>query len=190
MNELKIISRECKFSNWLKVDVVKAILPNNKEVSRDIVIKGDAVAIVALNNNNDLFLVKQPRVAHMIPDFVELPAGMIEKKHNFDPLVAAKSELKEETGCDPDSCIWTYLGKYIPDTSSCTTKIHLYLAEHAEIKYSSNLDDDEYLECFTMPFSEAIKKVNDFNDRTFNDSCAIIGITRAAQYLNNMQNTL
>ena len=47
VNELKIISRECKFSNWLKVDVVKAILPNNKEVSRDIVIKGDAVAIVS-----------------------------------------------------------------------------------------------------------------------------------------------
>ena len=38
---------------------------------------------------------------------------------------------------------------------------------------------------FTIPFAEAVKKVEDFNDRTFNDSCAIIGITRAAHYLNN-----
>lgn len=184
MNKLRIISRERKFSNWLKVDVIKAVLPNNQEVSRDIVIKGDAVSIVALTNNNDLFLVKQPRIAHMIPDFIELPAGMIEAKHNFDPFIAAKSELKEETGCDPDSCKWTYLGKFIPDTGTCTTKIHLYLAEHAEVKYPLSLDKDEYLESFTMPFSEAIKKVKDFNDRTFNDSCAIIGISRAADYLN------
>ncbi len=49
----------------------------------------------------------------MIPDFVELPAGIIEEKHNFNPLNAAKAELREETGCDPETCTWTYLGKYI-----------------------------------------------------------------------------
>lgn len=183
MEKIKIISKECKFSNWLKVYVEKVLLPNNKEVERDIVVKGDAVGIVALNDNNELFLVRQPRIAHMIPDFIELPAGMIEEKHKFDPLIAAKTELKEETGCDPENCTWTYLGKYIPDTGSCTTKIHLYLAEHVEVKYELDLDNDEYLTCFTMPFTEAIKKVEDFNDRTFNDSCAIIGITRAARYL-------
>lgn len=183
MEKIKIVSKECKFSNWLKVYVEKVLLPNNEEVERDIVVKGDAVGIVAIDDNNDLFLVKQPRVAHMIPDFVEIPAGLIEEKHNFDPLTAAKSELREETGCDPETCTWTYLGKYIPDTGSCTTKIYLYLAEHVKVKYELDLDEGEYLTSFTMPFSEAIKKVEDFNDRTFNDSCAIIGITRAANYL-------
>ena len=185
MDKIKIISKECKFSNWLNVYVEKVLLPNNKEVERDIIEKGDAVGIVALNDNNELFLVKQPRVAHMIPNFVELPAGIIEEKHNFNPLNAAKAELREETGCDPETCTWTYLGKYIPDTSSCTTKIHLYLAEHVQVKYELDLDEDEYLTSFTIPFAEAVKKVEDFNDRTFNDSCAIIGITRAAHYLNN-----
>ena len=185
MDKIKIVSKECKFSNWLKVYIEKAILPNNKEIERDIVVKGDAVGIVALNDNNELFLVKQPRIAHMVADFIELPAGMIEEKHNFDPLIAAKSELKEETGCDPDACTWTYLGKYIPDTGSCTSKMYIYLAEHANVKYKLELDNDEYLTSFTIPFAEAIQKVEDFNDRTFNDSCAIIGITRAANYLKN-----
>ena len=54
MDKIKIISKECKFSNWLNVYVEKVLLPNNKEVERDIIEKGDAVGIVALNDNNEL----------------------------------------------------------------------------------------------------------------------------------------
>jgi ADP-ribose pyrophosphatase len=183
MEKIKIISKERKYSDWLKLDVVKALLPNNQEVEREIIIKGDAVAIVALTDDNQLFIVKQPRVAQLIPDFIELPAGMVEEKHGFDHFVAAKAELKEETGCDPEECKWTYLGKFVPDPGTCTTRVHIYLAQHAKKRYELDLDPDEFLEASTMPLSEAIAKVKDFNDRTFNDACAIIGLTRAANYL-------
>ena len=52
MDKIKIISKDCKFSNWLKVYIEKALLPNDKEVERDIVVKGDAVGIIAINDNN------------------------------------------------------------------------------------------------------------------------------------------
>mgnify|MGYP001409077309 CR=1 FL=1 len=68
-----------------------------KDVKKDFhkIILKDAVMIIVKNEVNEILFVKQyrPGVGKSV---YELPGGMVEKKET--PIIAAKRELKEETG--------------------------------------------------------------------------------------------
>ena len=159
-------------------------LPNGEEVVRDIYVKPDGVAVVALTPESEVFLVRQARAGTMNPCSVEIPAGLVEsEKHNNDPLIAAMSELREETGCDPAKCQWHSLGTIVPSPGDCTCKVHLYLARNATVQFEQNLDSDEYVQCFTMPFGHAVRLAHDPDSNILNDGPSFTALTRAWLHL-------
>lgn len=183
MEELKVRKKERRYNGWLKVNSVEIELPNKKVITREVVEKKDVVAIVALTDEGDVFLTTQPRAGAKKLNSIEIPAGLIEEKHSFDPLIAAKAELEEETGSNPEECEWIYLGTFIGDPACVESTTHLYLAKHAKQCKALKLDPDEYLESFKMNYHEALKIAKDPFDERIEDANSVIGLTRAETYI-------
>lgn len=76
---------------------VEEVVYNNgsKQIYREHVKAGDAVIILAITNENNVLMVREPRSA-IGKIILGLPAGKLEKDE--DPKEAAIRELEEETG--------------------------------------------------------------------------------------------
>jgi ADP-ribose pyrophosphatase len=126
---------------------------NGREHELDFVRHPGAAAVVAVDADNQVCLVRQYR--HGIADFLwEIPAGKLDPGEA--PDICAVRELTEETGISASS--WLSLGLYLPAPGIFTEVIHLYLARELKIG-ESNPDADEELELAWRPFSEALGMV-------------------------------
>ena len=93
----KTLSREEKYQgNILSLHVDQVQLPNGKTSFREVVEHVDGVAILALDDRNNVLTVTQYRYVFGKP-LLEIPAGKLEPGE--DPVSGALRELKEETGC-------------------------------------------------------------------------------------------
>ncbi|MDO4868815.1 MAG: NUDIX hydrolase [Bacillota bacterium] len=131
----------------LRRDKVTAI---QGEAYREIIEHNGAVAMVAINDNDDIVLVRQFRYAVGRP-VLEIPAGKIDKGE-MDPLGAAVRELKEETGYTAGSI--KLLGKINVSVAYSLEVIYLYLMTDLTAG-EQQLDEDEAVEVIEMPFDEA-----------------------------------
>ncbi|WP_209511385.1 NUDIX hydrolase [Sedimentibacter acidaminivorans] len=149
----------------LRVDTVE--LQNQKYAKREIVEHKGASAIIALNENDELILVKQYRKA--VEEFLyEIPAGKINVAE--EPRECALRELKEETGYEAKDIAKIYEIYSTPGFSN--EKIYLFKAE--DLTYTAtNFDEDENIEVITISKSEA-KKMLETGQIT--DSKTIVGI--------------
>jgi ADP-ribose pyrophosphatase len=96
MDSSKIISSNIHFNGKLikvRTDLVQ--LDSDKISTYEIVEHRPAVAIVPIDNQNNIHLVNQRRHA-VNASILEIPAGLIEQ--NESPHVAALRELQEEIG--------------------------------------------------------------------------------------------
>ena len=93
---MKTLSRQEIF-NGVIIKVVKddVELASGIKTSREVVYHREAVAVAAVNENDEILMVTQYRYA-IGRDMLELPAGLIDEGES--PLEAAKRELLEETG--------------------------------------------------------------------------------------------
>src|SRR5579871_2349113 len=83
--------------------------PDGREHEMDFVRHPGAAAVVALDQDHRVCLVRQYR--HGIGDFLwEIPAGKLDVGE--PPEVCAVRELKEETGVTAGR--WSTLGRYLP----------------------------------------------------------------------------
>lgn len=122
-------------------------LNNNKSIIRETVTKkvgtGNAVAMFAVDTDNKILLVIQPRVS--LPDKnkvnIEIPAGYIENGENA--IESGIRELEEETGYTSDKVI--LVDEYYPSLGASGEKITLILALNCKKVKELNLDKDEYL---------------------------------------------
>jgi len=105
----------------LRVDTVR--LPNGRETSREIVEHSDCVAIVAIDEKDNVLLVKQFRQP-VEKALLEIPAGGIEPGE--DPVTTVRRELREETGYLPRKV--ERFGGFYSAPGYCTEYLHLYLA--------------------------------------------------------------
>lgn len=120
----ELLSREAVFSGRavsLRVDSVR--LPGGRETTREIVEHADCVAVVAIDEKNDLVLVRQFRSA-VGRKLLEIVAGGIEKGER--PEEAAVREMREETGYRPGRL--ARLGGFYSAPGYSTEYLHLYLA--------------------------------------------------------------
>ena len=129
----------------VRVDTVK--LPSGRETKREIVEHSGATAIVAVDSEGDVLLVRQYRKP-VERTLLEIPAGGIEAGE--DPLECARRELAEETGFAAGQ--WEKLGVFYTTPGFCTEEMHVFLA--TELKaVEGTADFDETIELVRSPLS-------------------------------------
>ena len=107
---------------------------------REIVEHPGAVAIVAVDDDGMVALVRQRREAAR-KELLELPAGTLEKGEQ--PLASAKRELEEETGLTGGT--WRELAAFYTTPGFCRERMYLFLAEGVQHGEASP-EEDEQLE--------------------------------------------
>ncbi len=135
----------------LRVDDVRT--PSGLETRREIVEHHGAVALVAIDDDDRVLLVKQYRHAAK-QVMTEIPAGTLEPGE--DPTEAAARELVEETGYSADRI--ERIGGIYPSPGFCTEYIHLYTARGLTAG-PSRPEDDEHILVEAVPWAEAMRRV-------------------------------
>lgn len=130
-----------------------ALLPNGRLASREVVVHNGGVCIAAVDDERNIYLVDQFRYPFM-KTLTELPAGKLEKGEN--PDLAAARELKEETGFSAKSLV--RVAESYPSPGYCSEILYLYLATGLTAG-EQRLDEDEFLSCYKLPLSEAVRRV-------------------------------
>ncbi len=129
------------------------LLPNGKEANRDRIEHHGGAGILPLDANGNIYLVKQYRYG-VDQDLLEIPAGKLELGE--DPKETAIRELTEEVGFLPQKV--TELGHMELSPAYLGEITYLYLGQDL-IPQKASLDEDEFLEVVSMPFSQALQMV-------------------------------
>jgi ADP-ribose pyrophosphatase len=168
--EETISSKEVLNGRIIKVKVDTVELPDGRQSTREIVEHPGAVAIVAIDNEGRVVLVRQYRkpVESLL---LEIPAGTLLKDE--DPLLCAQRELREETGFTAAS--WEKILSYYSSPGFCDERLHLYLASGLT-PGETNLDEDEFVETMHVPLPSAYQLI--FQGQIA-DGKSIIGIQYA-----------
>jgi ADP-ribose pyrophosphatase len=124
----------------VKLVVHDVELPDGNASKRELVQHPGAVAVVALDADNHVLLVRQYRIA-ADQIMLEIPAGTLNPGE--DPEVCAVRELQEETGYMPGH-IEKIGGIYVAPGYT-TEFIHLYLATDLRESRLAQ-DEDEFIE--------------------------------------------
>ncbi|NIA03621.1 MAG: NUDIX domain-containing protein [Nitrospirae bacterium] len=105
----------------LRVDRLR--LSTGVEITREVVLHPAAVAILPILPDDRMLLVRQYR--HPVGDLLwEIPAGLVDPGES--PLVAAKRELREETGYEAQD--WVESISFFTSPGFTDEKIALYIA--------------------------------------------------------------
>ena len=149
----KTIRREDKFQGRiLSVHVDTVLLPNGNTSTREVVDHVDGVAVLPLDERNNVLTVTQYRYVFG-RTLLEIPAGKLDPGE--DPVTGALRELKEETGAVPDTFL--PLGRIIPAPGCYGEVLHLFLAKGLHME-EQHLDPDEFLNVERIPFSEMVHR--------------------------------
>ena len=146
-------ARQVYSSPWLAVTVEQW-----GEREREIVERGEVVAVVAVDLEDRVVLVRQLREAARRP-LLEIPAGRIEEGE--EPLATAKRELEEETGLRGGT--WRAGPIWWTTPGFCRERVHLYVAEGLESGDPSP-DDGEEIEVVRWPLEEVRARVGELED--------------------------
>ena len=141
----------------IRVDMDQVELPDGKTADREVVYHPGGVAVLALDRDNSVSLVRQFRYP-IRQELLELPAGKLDHGAEEDRLLGAKRELSEETGLEAEE--FTYLGCILASPGFCDETLHMYLARQLT-PTPRHPDEDEFLDVLTMPFDELFAQVMD-----------------------------
>jgi 8-oxo-dGTP pyrophosphatase MutT (NUDIX family) len=118
-------------------------------VERETVRHGGAAAILA-HDETDLYLVRQPREAVGDPDFLEIPAGRLDRDGE-SPLEAAQRELAEEIGKAADE--WEPVLSYYSSAGMSDEVVHVFRASGLSDR-SAEADENERIEIVRWPLAD------------------------------------
>lgn len=128
------------------------------EHDREIVEHPGAVAIVAVDDQQKVALVRQRREA--VRDYLlELPAGTLEEGES--PLESARRELEEETGLTGGT--WLELGAFYTTPGFCRERMHVFVAEGVEAG-DAKPEEDEELELVQWDVEEIRVRLGELDD--------------------------
>ncbi|MFO7888650.1 MAG: NUDIX hydrolase [Eubacteriales bacterium] len=158
----------------LELKVLDVELPDKKTSKREIVLNADAVVVIAFDDNNNLYFVKQYRKA--IEDYLlELPAGKIDPGES--PEISAKRELAEEIGYTAEKMDFLFSIYSSPGFSK--EKIHVYKASNL-IKKDVDCDDDEFIEIVKIPYEEVLQQIK---SKKIEDSKTVSAVLFYSQFI-------
>lgn len=128
-------------------------LPNGGRATLDIVHHPGAAAVVAVDAEGAVVLLRQYR--HAAGGFIwEVPAGTLGAGEA--PAVCARRELEEETGLV--AARWMPLGSIVTTPGFCDERIHLFLARELR-ETAAALEADEVLTVSRVPLARALAMV-------------------------------
>lgn len=137
----------------VSVDLDEVRLPNGRTAKREVVDHPGGVAILPLNDDGTVTVVRQYRYP-FAQVLTEIPAGKLDAGE--EPRTGALRELKEEIGAQAGELI--DLGAVYPSPGFCREVLYLYLARN--LTYGETCpDEDEFLEQVRIPFGRLAEQV-------------------------------
>jgi 8-oxo-dGTP pyrophosphatase MutT (NUDIX family) len=156
------------------VNVETVRLPNGHVTDLDIIHHPGGAAIVAVDAQRRVCLIRQYR--HAANGWIwELPAGKLEPDE--PPEHTARRELIEEAGTTAQS--WTSLGTYVSSPGVFTEIVYLYLARDLESVNMSH-EPGELIEVHWIDLEEACGRAL---DGSISDGKSALGLLRARSVL-------
>jgi len=154
-NPWKKISDKLIYDNpWISLTEFQVITPAGKEgIYGKVHFKNIAIGVIALDENNNTYLVGQYRFVLDAYSW-EIPEGGCPE--GTDYLEAAQRELKEETGFTANT--WTEILRMDVSNSVSDELAIIYVAQDL-IAGESEPEDTEQLILQKMPFSQAVQWV-------------------------------
>jgi len=151
------------------------LLPDGKSTLQNTIDHKPTVAIVAINDEQEILLIKQYRNA-VKKRLLEIPAGTMDHKGE-SPVVCAQRELAEETGFKAGKIIKLFEGYLLP--GYCNEYMYFFLAREL---YAEPLppDEDEFIETIPTSFTKAKDMIK---DGKIIDAKTALGIILAANYV-------
>jgi ADP-ribose pyrophosphatase len=128
------------------------------EYEREIVEHPGAVAIVAVDAEDNVVLVRQLREATR-KKLLELPAGTLDEGE--EPLASAKRELAEETGLSGGD--WRRGPSFWTTPGFCRELMHVFFADGVQ-EGEQRLEADESIEVVRVPVAELPPRLTDLED--------------------------
>jgi ADP-ribose pyrophosphatase len=128
------------------------------EHEREIVEHPGAVAIVAVDTEGYVALVRQLREATR-KHLLELPAGTAEPGE--EPLETARRELREECGLSGGE--WRKLAAFWTTPGFCRERMHVFTAEGVE-RGEASPEPDEELELVRWRVAEIARRLHEIED--------------------------
>ncbi len=168
MTEERTLSSQLVFGGHavrLRVDTV--LTTDGRQTTREIVDPGDCIAVVALDDNDNVLLVRQYRKA-IEKELLEIPAGGIDLGETPEETVIR--EMQEETGYRPGRV--ERLAGFYSTPGFCTEYLHLYLA--TELTPSRlTAEDTAGISLARIPLAEIDGMLD---DGAFEDAKSIAGL--------------
>ncbi|PKN18221.1 MAG: ADP-ribose pyrophosphatase [Deltaproteobacteria bacterium HGW-Deltaproteobacteria-6] len=172
MENNKKLSYSCKiFSVW-EEDIS---LPNGKTIKQSWIDHKPTVAVIPVNDKNELLLIKQFRIPAK-QNLLEIPAGSMDHGEE-SPVACAGRELAEETGYRARSLTQLFAGYLLP--GYCNEFMYFFLAQ--DLAYAPlTPDEDEFIEVIPVSFKRAEELIN---SGAIMDAKTVLGIMLAGKFL-------
>lgn len=173
LRQFKTLRSKIVYKNkWIRIQEDQTIRPDGRKGLYAYVMTHPAVFIIALTEQNEVYLVKQQRYIFGSMETLEIPAGNTDGQ---EPLKAAKRELQEETGLRARN--WKYLGDTQPFNAISNEVNYFYLATNLTQTSKHKQAEDGISETVKAPFPKLVKMVK---SGEVNDGQSIVAIMKAA----------
>ena len=170
----KILSTKRIYSGRIvTLDLCEVELPDGQHQLREIIRHPGATALIALDDQNRILLVRQFRSA-AAQIMSEIPAGVVNPGE--DPMTAAIRELQEETGYKPGKI--EPLGGFYVAPGYSTEYIHLFVATQL-VESRLPADVDEFIELDHVILPDALLMIE---RGEIQDAKTIIALLRYARH--------
>lgn len=158
--------------DFYEVDFVD---PDGEAFTRDVVRHPGAVAIVALDDDDNVVLVRQYRAA-MECEVLEIPAGKLDVAGE-PPLDTARRELVEEVGLTAER--WDHLTTYMTAPGFSDELLHVFLAEGlTEVGAATEGPEERHMTVQRIPVADCGEQIR---AGAITDAKTIVGVLLALE---------
>lgn len=160
---------------WIKLREDSVITPGGSPGIYSVVDTRIATGVVALDSDNNVYLVGQYRYPTKNYSWEIIEGG---SEGTQGALETAKRELVEEAGLEAQE--WIQLGEEFHLSNCFSSEVGFVFIARGLKDVPSQPDETEQLTLIKIPFAEALKRVD---SGEIKDAVTIIALTRAKAYL-------